>query len=79
MNRTHNCGELRASHVGATVTLSGWVQNYRDHGEHLIFIDLRDRFGVTQITFDPDICGKETHETADKLRHEWVVEVTSAV
>jgi len=79
MNRTHNCGELRASHVGATVTLSGWVQNYRDHGEHLIFIDLRDRFGVTQITFDPDICGKETHELADKLRHEWVVEVTGEV
>jgi len=79
MNRTHTCGELRASHVGSTITLSGWVQNYRDHGEHLIFIDLRDRFGVTQVTFDPDICGKDVHELADKLRHEWVVEVTGEV
>jgi aspartyl-tRNA synthetase len=79
MNRTHTCGELRASHVGQTVTLSGWVQNYRDHGEHLIFIDLRDRYGVTQVTFDPDICGKDVHELADKLRHEWVVEVTGEV
>jgi aspartyl-tRNA synthetase len=79
MNRTHNCGELRASHVGSTITLAGWVQNYRDHGEHLIFIDLRDRFGVTQVTFDPDICGKDVHELADKLRHEWVVEITGEV
>ena len=79
MNRTHTCGELRASHVGSTVTLSGWVQNYRDHGEHLIFIDLRDRYGLTQITFDPDICGDEVHDLADKLRHEWVVEITGEV
>jgi aspartyl-tRNA synthetase len=79
MNRTHNNGELRASHVGSTVTLAGWVQNYRDHGEHLIFIDLRDRWGVTQVTFDPDICGEGVHGLADKLRHEWVVEVTGEV
>jgi len=79
MNRTHNNGELRASHVGSTVTLAGWVQNYRDHGEHLIFIDLRDRWGVTQVTFDPDICGETVHSLADKLRHEWVVEVTGEV
>ncbi|HXP91024.1 MAG TPA: aspartate--tRNA ligase, partial [Fibrobacteria bacterium] len=79
MNRTHNDGELRASHVGSTVTLTGWVQNYRDHGEHLIFIDLRDRWGVTQVTFDPDICGETVHALADKLRHEWVVEVTGEV
>ena len=79
MNRTHNNGELRASHVGSTVTLAGWVQNYRDHGEHLIFIDLRDRWGVTQVTFDPDICGETVHSLADKLRHEWVVEVTGDV
>ena len=79
MNRTHTCGELRASHVGSTVTLVGWVQNYRDHGDHLIFIDLRDRYGLTQVTFDPDICGDEVHDLADKLRHEWVVEITGEV
>jgi aspartyl-tRNA synthetase len=79
MNRTHTCGELRASHVGSTVTLSGWIQNYRDHGEHLIFIDLRDRYGLTQVTFDPDICGDAVHDLADKLRHEWVVEITGEV
>jgi aspartyl-tRNA synthetase len=79
MNRTHNNGELRASDVGSTVTLTGWVQSYRDHGEHLIFIDLRDRWGVTQVTFDPDICGADVHGLADKLRTEWVVEVTGEV
>jgi len=78
MRRTHTCGELRASHVGQTVTLSGWVQNYRDHGG-ILFIDLRDREGLTQIVFDPDICGVDTAALADKFRHEWVVEASGDV
>ncbi len=49
--RTHNCSELNKSHVGQTVKLSGWVHSKRDHGS-LIFIDLRDHFGVTQIVID---------------------------
>jgi aspartyl-tRNA synthetase len=78
MLRTQTCGELRASHIDSTTTLCGWVHNRRDHGG-VIFIDLRDRDGLTQVTFDPDICGKEAHEQANKIRSEWVLQVTGTV
>jgi len=78
MKRTHLCGDLRAAHIGQTVTLCGWVQNYRDHGG-VIFIDLRDRQGISQVTFDPDLCGKAAHEIAAKARTEWVLQITGTV
>ena len=68
--RTHDCGELRLANEGETVVVMGWVQSYRDHGG-CIFVDLRDRFGVTQVKFDPAV-NKEAHSAADKLRPEWV-------
>ncbi len=75
--RTHTCGELRASHVGETAVLMGWVQNYRDHGG-CIFVDLRDRFGITQVKFDPAV-DADAHARADRLRAEWVVAVRGKV
>ena len=77
MIRSHTCGELRASHIGSDVTLCGWVDSYRDHGGAL-FIDLRDRYGKTQIVFGPE-SGQENQELARALRSEWVVAVTGRV
>jgi aspartyl-tRNA synthetase len=76
--RTHTCGELRRDHVDQTVTLSGWVNNYRDFGENLLFIDLRDRYGKTQLVFNTDADGSMA-EIARKLRKEDVVQVTGRV
>src|SRR4051812_45301110 len=76
--RTQTCGQLRKTDVGAEVKLAGWVQSYRDHGG-LVFIDLRDRDGLTQLVFDADLCGKQTHEEARKLRSEWVISVAGKV
>lgn len=77
MYRTHTCGELRASHEGETVTLSGWVHRRRDHGE-LIFMDLRDRYGLTQVVFDPSV-NKEAHAIANQARPEYVLKLTGTV
>ena len=75
---THTCGELRASDIGATVTLNGWVQHRRDHGG-LIFVDLRDREGLTQCAFDPDLSGAEVFHAAETIRPEWPISVTGVV
>jgi aspartyl-tRNA synthetase len=73
--RTHNCGALRKSDVGATVRLSGWVHRRRDHGG-LLFLDLRDHYGVTQCVIEPD---SAAFAEADRVRVEWVVTVTGPV
>ena len=75
---THTCGELRSANVGETVTLNGWVQHRRDHGG-LIFVDLRDREGLTQCTFDPELSGAETFSVAETIRPEWPISVTGVV
>lgn len=75
--RSHDCGTLRKDHVGTSVTLSGWVHRRRDHGG-LIFIDLRDRFGLTQLVFDPEKY-PSAHEIGEKLRSEWVISIKGVV
>src|SRR4051812_42671889 len=75
--RTHSCGALRAKDAGKHVVLTGWVQSYRDHGER-IFIDLRDREGVTQIVADKSRL-PAIHAIADTLRAEWCIGITGEV
>lgn len=75
--RTHHCGELRSQDINKPVTLSGWVHRRRDHGG-FIFIDLRDRFGLTQLVFD-SAKYPEIHAQAEKLRLEWVISVKGIV
>lgn len=77
MLRTHTCGELTAKEEGKEVTLSGWVFRRRDHGG-LIFIDLRDHYGVTQVTFDPEV-NKGAWKQAESFRSEFVIQVTGKV
>ncbi len=77
MKRTHDCGSLRASDAGKEVVLAGWVDTRRDHGG-LIFIDLRDRAGITQIAFSADT-DKDALAIADKVRSEYVVAVKGKV
>jgi len=77
LKRTHHCGELRASDAGSEVVLMGWVASNRDHGG-AVFIDLRDREGLTQVKFDPASCG-DSHTVAESLRSEWVIGVRGTV
>ena len=76
MYKTHNCGELRASDAGKTVTLAGWVHRYRNHGG-VYFVDLRDRYGLTQIVIDPS--DEKMAEICQSIRFEWVLQVTGVV
>ncbi|WP_024510275.1 aspartate--tRNA ligase [Bradyrhizobium sp. ARR65] len=73
--RTHTCGELREGHIGETVRLSGWCHRIRDHGG-VLFIDLRDHYGITQCVVDPD---SPAFADAEKLRSEWVVRMEGKV
>lgn len=75
--RTCTCGDLKKGDVGKNVTLSGWVNRRRDHGG-LIFIDLRDRFGITQLVFDPEK-NKKAHLIGETLRSEWVISIRGKV
>jgi aspartyl-tRNA synthetase len=77
MRRTHTCGALRETDVGKTVVLNGWVNTSRDQNL-FVFVDLRDRYGITQVVFEPER-GKELFETARELRSEWVIAVKGTV
>ncbi|MFG0244006.1 MAG: aspartate--tRNA ligase [Phycisphaerales bacterium JB054] len=77
--RTHHCNELRESHVGQTVSIAGWVNAYRDHGRGLVFVDLRDREGLTQLVFDTEDASQELVNIADRIRNEDVVAATGVV
>lgn len=78
MLRSHNCGELREEHVGQEVTLSGWVQKIRDKGG-LMWVDLRDRYGITQLTFEEGRTNNAAIEVARKLGREFVIQVKGKV
>ena len=73
--RTHTCGVLREADIGKEVRLSGWCHRIRDHGG-VLFIDLRDHYGITQVVADPDSAAFKTAET---LRSEWVIRVDGKV
>jgi aspartyl-tRNA synthetase len=75
--RTHTCGELRETHIGESVVLNGWVDTRRDLGG-LIFIDLRDRYGLTQVVFEPGF-NEKAHNTAKDLRSEFVISIEGVV
>jgi len=75
--KSHSCGELNRDHVGSRVTLAGWVHRRRDHGG-LTFIDLRDREGIVQVVYNPELAA-DCHRTATEMRNEYVVSVTGKV
>ncbi|AUC16765.1 aspartate--tRNA ligase [Tenacibaculum sp. SZ-18] len=78
MYRSHSCGELRASHINTEVTLAGWVQKSRDKG-FMIWVDLRDRYGITQLIFDEERTSKDLMEKAKTLGREFVIQVKGTV
>ena len=73
--RTHNCSELRLGNESSTVKLAGWVHRKRDHG-NLLFIDLRDHYGFTQILADPD---SKVFSEVEKIRSEWCIRIDGIV
>lgn len=77
MYKSHTCGELRKDDVGRSVTLAGWVHRRRDHG-NLVFIDLRDRFGIVQVVTNPEIA-PEAHLALIPVRSEWVIQIEGKV
>ena len=77
MHKSHTCGELRSAHVGQTITLAGWAHRRRDHGG-VVFIDLRDRFGLVQVVFNPNL-SEETLALVTNIRTEWVLQVSGTV
>ena len=79
LKRTHMCGSLRSSHVGQTVTVSGWINTYRDQGRGLLFTDVRDREGLCQVVFDLEQSPAELVTLARTLRREYVIAVTGKV
>ena len=78
MLRTHTCAQLQVTDIGKQVTLCGWVANRRDHGK-LIFIDIRDRYGLTQVVFIPKECPVDSYEKAGHLRNEFVIKLKGLV
>lgn len=77
LKRSHNCGQLRAADTGSRVNVCGWVDSYRDHG-NLVFIDLRDRYGITQLVFNPE-AQPQMHKLSRQLRCEWVIGASGTV
>jgi len=77
MIRTHTCGELTLKEKGKKVVLCGWIASRRDHGD-IIFMDIRDKYGITQIVFDPEK-NKDAHMEAHELRNEYCVKITGLI
>ncbi|MFG0256487.1 MAG: aspartate--tRNA ligase [Phycisphaerales bacterium JB043] len=78
-SRTHSCAQLRPQHTASEVTLAGWVDSYRNQGKGLIFVDIRDRHGITQVVFDEEDSGAELCQLADSMRVEDVITVSGLV
>ncbi|MDD4202888.1 MAG: OB-fold nucleic acid binding domain-containing protein, partial [Candidatus Omnitrophica bacterium] len=77
MLRTHTCGQINEKNVNEQVTISGWVNSRRDHGD-VIFVDLRDAYGITQIVFDPKE-NAQAHKIAETIRNEYVLQIKGIV